>query len=263
MSDIKIVTVVNDYDCYEQTIKNSSFMNKYDITAFDNKKENVSITKRYNSYIKDNIFTGKIKDSWIVFCHQDFAFVEDPIKVLSKHDKEYIYAPIGAAVKLKFSPKFKRGNFLFKKDKKFLGKINQGFNSDKYILPTNFLEKKKTFSINKLATFNLIDGKLFMEFGKEIAKPKVISSPDCCCMIVHSDLLLKHKLLFDENLDWHCYAEEFCLNAKYKHRIKTMASQFNCYHLSLGNNQSDEFKKSLKYLKSKYKGKMFGGICFE
>ena len=55
MSELKIVSVVNNFDIYNKCIKNNEFINKYDLIPFDNTSENLGIPKLYNS------FMGKLK----------------------------------------------------------------------------------------------------------------------------------------------------------------------------------------------------------
>jgi hypothetical protein len=94
-----------------------------------------------------------------------------------------------------------------------------------------------------------------------LRKPKLVDTVDCCCMIVHTSLIKKYDLQFDERLMYHLYVEDFSLNARYAYGVKTKALQIECMHLSLGNATRD-FYDSLAYLKSKYKGKRFVGTCF-
>ncbi len=79
-----------------------------------------------------------------------------------------------------------------------------------------------------------------------------VSTFDCQCLLVHSDLIQKYHLRFDENLLWDLYVEDFCIAAKENHNISSQIVQLACYHLSQGNIQPRFFKK-LAYLRQKYR----------
>lgn len=252
MSNLKIITVVNDLDCYNKTIKNNPNMNKYEITIFDNIKKNIGISKRYNSYIKKNIFTNKVKDSWLIFCHQDFAFLEDALPILEEQDKNCIYGVTGVKKRkignLKFKMKGLIPTFFIKTKVLGIGQIHQGYDPKKF---------KKAYKKNPF----IMDGENFYLSNKLITKPVEVDTVDCCCVIIHSSLIKKEKLLFDENLEWHCYAEDMCLNAKYNHNIPVKVIQFKCKHLSRGDSRNESFEKFFEYIANKYKGKKFCTPC--
>lgn len=76
---------------------------------------------------------------------------------------------------------------------------------------------------------------------------------DCQCLIVHSELINKHQLRFDENLSFDLYVEDFCIHAREQHDIKSYILQLECQHYSRGNVQERYFEQ-LRYLKEeKYK----------
>ena len=269
MNNLEIISVVNDFDCYERTIKSNQFMNKYNLHIFDNSKENLGIAARYNFFIKNQILTNKIKDSWLVFCHQDFGFLQDPLEILTKQNKNCIYGPTGAAKKkpsLGFNWKRKFPFYFYVKYRvKRLGKIKQGFHSKKY------------FTLNEEYNKSNIGGQFFYK-GNELFKigdelfyyvhthnflnqPSAVDTLDCCCIIIHSSLLTKYNLLFDEKFTFHLYGEDFSLAAKYNHNITTKALQFDCFHRGEGN-MNNLFKSDLEFMKQKYSGRKFVGTCF-
>ncbi len=266
MNNLKIVTVVNNFDCFDRTIANNKFMNKYDITIFDNKKENIGISKRYNSFINDQILSNKIKDSWIVFCHQDFAFLEDTLEKLKNLNTNSIYGPTG--VKKRFRIDFrKRERFLpIKYKRTSIGAIKQGFRSSNYFT----LNHESYFKDNNSVQFSWareellrVGDELFFTSRKQLRPKKEmeVDSLDCCCLIVHSSLIKNFNLKFDENLDFHLYSEDFSFNARFNHKILTKVIQFNCFHRGSGT-LDQSFYNNLSYVKNKYKGKRFVGTCF-
>ena len=54
-------------------------------------------------------------------------------------------------------------------------------------------------------------------------KKELVDTVDCQCLIVHSDLIKKYHLRFDEHLQFHFYAEEFCIMASEKYNIPSYA----------------------------------------
>ncbi|MCK7520973.1 MAG: hypothetical protein MZV64_26400 [Ignavibacteriales bacterium] len=219
---LKIVTVVNDFEIFNKTIKNNNFMNIHPIHVYDNSIENIGISKRYNNFI--NEYVKPDSDFWIIFCHQDFGFLKDPLPILKKLDKNCIYGPIGVICsgknRISVSIKLKglMNSFLkfkYKPNKKYFGQINQG---------------KK-------------NGAKFFKLGRYLITSKEVDSVDCCCLICHSSLIYKHNLSFDELLDFHLYSEDFSFNAKFNHNIATKAVQFKCKHLSQGIHHPLSFKK--------------------
>ena len=99
-------------------------------------------------------------------------------------------------------------------------------------------------------------------FGRKIYFDKIVSSVDCCCLIVHSSLINKYNLRFDENLSWHMYAEDFCIHAKAVHNITSLITQFDCFHLGEGK-LSDDFRTCAKYVKDKHKLKWLKTTCID
>ena len=75
---------------------------------------------------------------------------------------------------------------------------------------------------------------------------------DCQCLIVHSSLIQRHKLRFDENLTFDFYVEEFCINASERYDVKLKVIPLKCVHYS-GGNITERFYNSVKYVQEKYK----------
>ena len=205
---IQIVMVVNDVEMMTALIRNNPYMNRFALHVFDNTQENIGISCRYNDFIRQHMND----EAWIIFCHQDFGFLENPLRKLQALEKNCIYGVIGAVVKESILP-----------IKILLGQIYQGTNDP-----------------------------IFIKHGKYLYQPEVVDTVDCCCIIAHSSLIRSFQLCFDEQLDFHLYGEEFCMNAKYQHGIRTKVAQFDCLHLSWGNPASLAYKKSFVYVTSKY-----------
>lgn len=227
----KIICVFNNQEIFEKVVKNNENLKNCDIHSYDNTNDNVAITKRYNDFIDKNIDS---EDSWCVFIHQDFGFMEDIDRVLDKLDENCIYGAIGV--------KIYRGIFIGKKGK------------------DGHIGLKRHFALTWGEIQQGQNGFKFKPYGKKVSSQKIVDSVDCCCIILHSSLIKKYNLHFDENLKFHMYAEELCYSAKKNHRIKTKVVQMECFHLGEGS-LNDEYNESVKYLKDKFKIKKIPSTC--
>lgn len=225
----KVICVFNNQEIFDKVVKNNENLKNCEIIAFDNSKENIAITKRYNNFIKEKIkLDANNEGFWCAFIHQDFGFMESPNSVFEKLDKRFIYGVVGA---------------------KFFNIIH--FNRDGF---KRFFVKNYGMILQGNNDFN------FHEYGQKIKRPKTVNSIDCCCVIVHSSLIRKYNLEFDENLNFHMYAEELCYKAKKTYKIKTKVVQMDCFHMGTGK-LDEEFKKSAQYLKEKFKIKRIPSTC--
>lgn len=234
-NQIHIITVYNDLNIFNQMIGENPIMNRFNLTAYDNTTDNIGISTRYNSFLNTDQPKG-----WLIFCHQDFAFLEDISDKLANLNKDCIYGPIGVVGEKQFIFELKIRGFKIKKAKlgfvkfktRLVGQIEQGKGDGTFVLDGQFL-----------------------------TKPHEAETVDCCCLIVHSELINKHLLRFDENLNWHLYSEDFSLNARTNFGIKTKAVQLKSKHLSLGK-IDDSFKLATEYLHRKYPGKDIASTCY-
>jgi 2-polyprenyl-3-methyl-5-hydroxy-6-metoxy-1,4-benzoquinol methylase len=89
----------------------------------------------------------------------------------------------------------------------------------------------------------------------------LVDTLDCQCAIVHSSLVEKYNLCFDENLKFDLYIEDFCINAKINHDIESNILNINCCHHSIIDNMDERpsYFKMLKYFNKKYKDHIFSG----
>lgn len=232
MESISIVSVITNSAQYKQLFTENRFLSKTTLYPYDNSQQNLSIPTRYNHFI-EHIMP---QNSWIVFCHQDFEFLQDPHEVLDKLDKNCIYGPIGVAqYKRRFlvsylrhgwKPTIRLRQTIYPK---YLGQIIQGSSS-------------KDFKI-----------------GQKITYPKTVDTIDCCCLIVHSSLIRAKNLRFDEQFNFHLYSEDFSLSASEKH-IKTKVIQIKCKHYSEGK-INELFWQKYRQLLAKYPTKFFFTTC--
>ncbi len=234
----KIVCVFNKPEIFDKVVKNNKNLKNCDIWGYDNTKDNVAVTKYYNDFIEKNI--SMTSDFWCLFIHQDFGIMEDIDLLVRKLNRKHIYGAVGN--------KTYRGFFFGQKDKykpfgiksrfgisfrsmKLWGMILQGNNDDNFI------------TIGQKAFFS-----------------KTVDAIDCCCIMLHSSMIEKYKLRFDENLNFHMYVEELCYNAKKNYKIKIKVVQMKCFHMGRGS-YDEEFIKSAQYLKDKFHIKRVPSTC--
>jgi hypothetical protein len=105
------------------------------------------------------------------------------------------------------------------------------------------------------------NGSLFY-YGSRVDKPTVVDTVDCQCLFMHTDLIKKYGLRFDEHelLSFHQYTEDFCLNANVHYGIKTYAVPMKCKHTSWGI-VDRACNLAIDYINSKYPGKKWAGTC--
>lgn len=152
------------------------------------------------------------KEDWFIFCHEDWELKEDIYSKLENLDKDCLYGPIG---KVAHTGIFK--------------------------LQTN---------IGQIENCNR-DGSNLQIIGLSNYNLKRASTFDCQCLIVHSSLIQKYKLRFDENLFFDLYVEDFCINAREIWGVSSRILQLHCRHWSWGK-LSDSFIKKYSYLQMKY-----------
>lgn len=222
----KVVCVVNNKGTFETVVKNNANLKNCEIISYDNTIENVSIPIRYNDFINHYVQDSD-DDFWCVFIHQDFGFIENIENKFKNMDQNCIYGAVGVRLFTnKALKKIGLADKIMVKGKGELkipfGKIRQGNND---------------FS--------------FRDYGFEVFTQIVVDSVDCCCIMIHSSLIKKYNLRFDEKLSFHLYAEELCYRAKIEHKIKTRVIQTKCFHMGIGS-INEEFVDSVHYLNDKF-----------
>ncbi len=248
---LKFVCVSNSPETFDKVIGQNPNMNKYEIIKFDNSIENIGISKRYNSFIKENITHES--DFWAAFVHQDFGLEEDILPKLNSLDKNFIYGAIGTRSSYSV---FKFINLAFAKV--------FGFFIDVKKKPFKIVKKPiSEFKIQRIKCYGQLkqgEREKFQLVGNRIKSPQTVTTLDCCCMIIHSSLISKYNLRFDENLNWHMYVEDFCLSAKKSYNIKSKAIQLECYHLGAGT-FNENFYNSAQYVMKKHNVKDIRTTC--
>ena len=220
--DIYFISVVNDYAMFDRCIKENPYI-KYN--------SNIKLIDFDNT--KDNVYIpvrynsfldnyDYSKEAWFVFCHCDWELMDNISDTLANLDKNCIYGPIGSIC-------VSAGNKV--------GRLLTGF----------CYERRK-------------DGTGFrcMGFLKSGVEPT--DTFDCQCIIVHSSLVKKFGLRFDEKLKWDLYAEDFSLAAKTTCGVRSYAlflpaCHWSGYHVVT----PDSYYESLRYVNSKYPNDVYAG----
>lgn len=236
----QVICVYNNQEIFDKVVINNENLKNCKFFVYDNSKENIAITKHYNHYI-ENIGHGIIDDApmdtndyWCLFIHQDFGILENIDPILKKLNKNNIYGAVGIKILkgLFFGKCGTKRKLGFKNELKLtFGRILQGNND-----------------------FN------FQKHGLKAFLQPSVNAIDCCCILIHSSIIKKYNLRFDENLDFHMYAEELCYRAKQEHNIKTKVVQLKCFHLGKGHVDA-HFQRSTQYLKAKFKIKNIPSTC--
>lgn len=239
-----LVCVSHKPDVLSQHVLENPHVRDYAITHYDNRYENAGIAERYNHFIQYRL--PEIPDSWIAFIHHDFQFDEDPGPMLDRLDARHIYGPIGAF--LESSPPqyhltISRRAWRLPKLVRYLH-YSPGVAGEVGCNPMHETIKGS--------------GKC----GQPISKPTPVDTLDCCCLIVHSSLIRKHSLKFDNLFGRHLYSEDFSLVAKQQAGIKTLAIDFKCSHLSGTTGLDQSFKDHLLQLLAKHPGIDFASTCY-
>ena len=91
-TSIVIVTVVRDWEMYDEYVRTNKWCEGAQFFPFDNSNANKPISVRYNEFLSSYDYS---KEAWFVFCHEDFEFLEKPSGVVRGLDTCALYGPIG------------------------------------------------------------------------------------------------------------------------------------------------------------------------
>ncbi len=161
---------------------------------------------------------------WLMFCHEDFEMQERISEILAGVDKSIIYGPIGGE-----------------------------------LYPGRILWKARVKGFEEQCAK---DGSNLRVVGGDPGNNRTVDTVDCQCLIVHSSLVEKYHLRFDEQLSFDFYTEDFSANAFIRHGIKTEVLPMKCRHWSDGSIQKRFFDQKA-YLDQKYpKWEFFGSAGY-
>lgn len=213
-----IISVVRDFVMYDKCIVKNPNCQGCEIVALDNREKNDGIGVCYNRVINSR---SADEDAWYIFCHEDFEPLAPLTNVLNGLDKNALWGPIGASTKV------------------ILGLYH------KWQLIGQIEECKK-------------DGTNIHKVGSSAPIGTNVETFDCQCLVVHSSLIQKHNLRFDENLTFDLYVEDFCIAAHEKARIESRILPISARHWSGGSVQPRYYTQE-SYLNRKYPNACYTG----
>ena len=215
---MNLISVVRDFNMFDKCIRNNLNCSGMSFHIYDNRKENKPIPICYNNFLEQYDYSN---DSWFVFCHEDFELQENISVFINGLDKKSLHGVVGGRRK---------------------GLCGFGMQ----VIYGNMMEKNRDGS-----------GEAWFP-GRFVSKPVVVEAFDCCCLMVHSSLVEKYNLRFDENLYFDFYVEDFCAMAKVKSSILSYVLPVKCCHHS-GSKATERLYRHLPYLAQKYKKNCFVG----
>ena len=151
-------------------------------------------------------------DCWICFCHEDWMPHTDIASLVETFDKSCLYGPVGVFVEER-----KRVDVIVPR-----GSVSQ---------------TRKDGSRQITITGKDVEGR--------------VDTFDCQCFFVHSSVVSKFGLRFDEALTFDMYVEDFCVSAYERYGIESRTVRIDCTHFSAGK-LSERFYDSLAYVRGKY-----------
>lgn len=199
---------------YNDLVRDNVYNKSAKFVYYDNNVVNTPITERYNHFLNNYDYNY---DDWFIFCHEDWQVKKAWLHHFKKLDHDSVYGICGTV--LEYSD---QTNIL----KYFLGQIE---------------------NCNK-------DGSQLTKFGKWAKTGAEVITFDCMCIIIHSTLVKKHNIRFDENLSWHLYAEELNIRLKEEYGIKSRILQIYSKHWSYGAPMPNaDFDAAFNYLACKFR----------
>ena len=194
---------------YSRCISGNHCLDGCDLVKFDNNVENITVPRRYNSFI-DSLDE---EDCWVVFCHEDWKANEPLSPKVEKFNPDTLYGVVGTVVKHSL-----------------------------------FIDLTLTMGYEHHSNKDGSDSRLFR--GVRYEAP--VDTFDCQCIIVHTSLIKKYGLRFDERMEWDLYVEDFCAAAREKYGIMSRTFKLDCQHYSRGV-ILQRFWDCLDYEKEKFK----------
>ena len=217
MDKVAVFSVVRDWAMYERCLKGNPFLDGVELCPVDNRERNEAIPVCCNRFLESRMAD---EQAWYVFCHEDFEPKEHIGPLLEGLDKESLWGPIGVKTCVRWG---------FYHQWRLLGQVEECAK----------------------------DGSGVHMIGESASFGTPVETFDCQCLIVHSSLVRKHLLCFDEHLTFDLYVEEFCMAAAKKgivSRILPMAAR----HWSGGNVQP-RYVEQEAYVNAKYPDDCFTG----
>lgn len=241
--NLHFVCVSHKPDIYQRHVGSNRHIQHYPITLYDNSIENAGIPERYNHFIEYRL--PELGDTWVVFMHHDLEFHEDLGPRLSSLGPDRIYGPVGARLSegdLQCCLVWNRSSWWRPRPRWHRHFFNETVGEVKCHPASEEVRGSR-------------------RCGASIIVPERVDTLDCCCLIVHSNLLRKHRLRFNPSLPWHLYSEDFSLTANTMFGIKTFAVNLDCTHHSSFDGFDQSFYDHSSVLLRAHSGKSFASTC--
>lgn len=222
-----LVSVVRDEAMYRRCIAANPFCADCELLKIDNRAQNETIPVLYNRVL-DGLVCSVPR--WIFFAHEDFEPLERvDVRAVADLDVTRLYGVIGGR--------------LVPRKRWLLGGVWGG------AFYGQVLQSEK-------------NGTDLKSVGNPKPLDTVVETVDCQFLAVHSSLVSRHRLRFDERLSFDLYAEDFCLNALLSYGIETAIWPIRAWHHSPGNVQPRFFRQKA-YLDAKYpRAEAFGAVGY-
>lgn len=222
---ITFISVVRDMQMYNECFTSNQFI--------DCRKATLSILDNRSNNLgiaeRYNQFIESYDytyQTWFIFCHEDWEVLEPITPHLTNLSKDCLYGVFGA--------KLRHLNGDIFRD--YVGQIE------------DCTKQKKNSRI----------------IGIKIEDIEEVDTLDCQCLVVHSSLIDRLSLIFDEGLKCDHYVEDFCLNGRVQHGLKSKVLTIKSRHRSQLNNINERpsYTRSFPYFNSKYFDYTFAGIGY-
>lgn len=185
------------------------------------------LTRAYNSFLEHYDYS---KEAWFVFVHGDYEFTCNLHEVLASGDKMALLGPGGAVLR------------------RVGGKVTSVF-----VSRTDWQRREDAGFQGGPINLKLLDAE------------GTVDTVDSCCLAVHSSLVVRYQLRFDEAIVLDFLAEDFCAQARVKHGIKTkLLPLWGCHHSNSSgdpNRQNERFYQTRAYVAAKYPDLCLAGTC--
>ena len=218
MNKVVFISVVRDFAMYDKCVRNNPNCAKAEFISVDNREKNEGIPIGYNHFLDSRPID---EEAWYVFCHEDFELKEPFGPKLDELNRNQLWGPIGAATEVKCR--------VF----------------HKWVLRGQIEECRK-------------DGTQHRMVGASVELGTLVETFDCQCLIVHSSLVQRFRLRFDEHLTFDLYAEDFCIAAKEKADVPSCILPVQACHWSGGSVQPRYYEQE-SYLNGKWKNCCYTG----
>ncbi len=224
-NEIFLISVVNNFSLYDVFFRKNPFV------AMQSKIKLCpldNVEKNLPISICYNKFIREFdynRDAWCIFCHSDWEILQNIEETINTLDKGCLYGIVGA---------------------------KSEFSGEKgYIKYIGYCRERQRNGSN-IRT---------LDYPNDLNES--VETVDCVALFVHSSLLQKYDLQFDENLYWDLYVEDFCIQAKKKYGVLTYPLNISSCHWSDAGYRElpSSYYKSLAYMNNKYPEDIFAGTC--